>query len=199
MDIVIHRINTVAGLRAVPTEYGTEIDIRADGSSLVLNHEPFQGGDRFEDYVGVYRHGLLVLNIKEAGIEDEVLRIVRARGLVRCFVLDVEFPYIYRASRRGERAIALRYSEEECIETVLHYREKVDWVWVDTVTTLPLDEATIAKLLGFKTCLVCPERWGRPQDITPYADRMRALGFWPDAVMTSMAHAGLWNAMNIRS
>ncbi|MEI6809476.1 MAG: hypothetical protein WCN95_12205 [bacterium] len=192
MDISIHRINTVAGLRSIPVEFGTEIDIRADGSALILNHEPFIGGERFIDYLSEYQHGLLILNIKEAGIEDEVLRLVRERGIPRFFLLDVEFPYIFKASRRSERAIAMRYSEEESIETVIRYREKVDWVWIDTITRLPLDLETVDVLKGFKTCLVCPERWGRLRDISPYTKAMHTIGFRPAAVMTSMRGAKDW-------
>lgn len=192
MEIVIHRINTVRGLREIPESFGTEIDIRADGSTLILNHEPFVGGERFTDYLDAYRHGLLILNIKEAGIETEVLRLVRARGIARHFLLDVEFPYIFRAARAGERAIAMRYSEEESIETVLAYKDRVDWVWVDTITRLPLSPPIVDRLRGFQTCLVCPERWGRPADISEYAARLRELNFWPDAVMTARAYAASW-------
>ena len=192
MDISIHRINTIAGLKSVPLTFGTEIDIRADGSNLILNHEPFAGGERFVDYLAEYHHGLLILNIKEAGIEDEVLRLVRERGVERYFLLDVEFPYIFRATRAGERAIAMRYSEEESMETIEHYRNTVDWVWVDTITRLPLDAGTVNQLAGFKTCLVCPERWGRPEDIPAYAKQMRTLGFRPDAIMTAASEAHRW-------
>lgn len=194
MEIVIHRVNTVAGLKAVRREYGAEIDIRADGSTLVLNHNPFEGGERFEDYLENYEHGLLVLNIKEAGIETEVLRLVAQRGVARYFLLDVEFPYIYAASRRGVRAIAMRYSEDESIETVLRYELQVDWVWIDTNTRLPLDAGSVRSLRTFNTCLVCPERWGRPGDIPLYARQMKALGFWPDAVMTAAACVPAWEA-----
>jgi hypothetical protein len=194
MEIVIHRINTVRGLREVPEQFGTEIDIRADGSSLILNHEPFAGGERLTDYLDAYKHGLLILNIKEAGIETEVLRLVRARGVARHFLLDVEFPYIFRAARAGERSIAMRYSEEESIETVLAYKSRVDWVWVDTITRLPLSTTIVDRLHGFKTCLVCPERWGRPADIPAYAARMRELNYWPDAVMTARTYAATWQA-----
>ena len=136
MQIVAHRINTVERLRRLPTHWGVELDLRADGSELILNHDPFKGGERFVDYLAEYRHGLMVLNIKEAGIEDEVLRLVRARGITDCFLLDVEFPYLSRAARKGERAIAVRYSEDECIETVLKYKGRVDWVWIDTISRL---------------------------------------------------------------
>lgn len=192
MEIVAHRINTIAGLTALPTHFGAEIDLRARGSELYLHHDPFKNGDSFIDYLDSYRHGLLVLNIKEAGIESEVLRLVRERGIERYFLLDVEFPYLYRASRQGERAIAVRYSEDESIETVLRYKERVDWVWIDTNTRLPLDATVKTQLAGLKTCLVCPERWGRPQDIPAYKAQLAALGWQLDAVMTSVACAEAW-------
>ncbi len=194
MQIVAHRINTVERLRRLPTHWGVELDLRADGSELILNHDPFKGGERFVDYLAEYRHGLLVLNIKEAGIEDEVLRLVRARGITDCFLLDVEFPYLFRAARKGERAIAVRYSEDECIETVLKYKGRVDWVWIDTISKLPLDAQVVEQLRWFKTCLVCPERWGRPQDIPAYRKRLAELGLQIEAVMTAEAHAAAWTA-----
>lgn len=192
MQIVAHRINTVERLRKIPQHWGVELDLRADGSELILNHDPFKGGERFVDYLAEYRHGLMVLNIKEAGIEDEVLRLVRERGVQDCFLLDVEFPYLYRAARKGERAIAVRYSEDECIETVLKYKGRVDWVWIDTISKLPLDATVVEQLRGFKTCLVCPERWSRPQDIPLYRKRLAELGMQIDAVMTAEAHVAAW-------
>lgn len=194
MEIVVHRINTIEGLKSVPPHFGVEIDLRARGSELYLHHDAFRasGADAFVDYLDTYRHGLLVLNIKEAGIEAEVLRLVRERGIERYFLLDVEFPYLYRASRQGERNIAVRYSEDESIATALAYKERVDWVWIDTNTRLPLDSAVKAQLTGLKTCLVCPERWGRLQDIPAYKAQLAALDFKLDAVMTSLACAPLW-------
>lgn len=197
MEIVIHRANDPARLSDIPTCYGAEIDLRAEGPNIILHHDPFKGGADFDDFLAAYHHGLLVLNIKSAGIESEVLRRVRERGISRCFLLDVEFPYLYRASREGERAIAVRYSEDECIDTALHYRDRVDWVWIDTNTRLPLDQAAVQQLEGFQTCLVCPERWGRPQDIAPYAEQMTSLNFTPTAVMTALDHVPEWQATGL--
>ena len=194
MEVVVHRVNTSTALARVPRELGVEIDLRADGDRIVLNHDPFTGGELFDRWLDGYAHGLLVLNVKEAGIEDEVLRRVRARGVTRFFLLDVEFPYLYRASRAGERAIAVRYSEDEPIALVERYRERVDWVWIDTNTRLPLDAAVTVSLEGLNTCLVCPERWGRPGDIAGYQARMTDLGFTPTAVMTALPFVAQWQA-----
>lgn len=192
MEVVVHRVNTVEALELVPREFGVEIDLRAERSQIILNHEPFEGGEDFDRWLDRFAHGLLVLNIKEAGIEGEVLRRVRARGISRCFLLDVEFPYLYRASREGERAIAVRYSEDEPLEQVERYRSRVDWVWIDTNTRLPLDERAVDTMCGLQTCLVCPERWGRPGDIPIYQAQMARLGFTPTAVMTALRHVPDW-------
>jgi hypothetical protein len=192
MDIVAHRINLISELLELPVKYGCEIDIRSQDSKLILNHEPYLSGDSLVDYLDNYNHGLLVLNIKEAGIENDVLQLVRERNIPSFFLLDVEFPYLYRASRLGERAIAVRFSEDEPIELVYNYNKLVDWVWVDTNTKLPIDSNNTLALSSMQTCLVCPERWGRPKDIIPYRYSMKSLGFNPNAVMTNLKYTHLW-------
>ena len=192
MEIVAHRINLINELLEVPFKYGCEIDIRSQDSKLILNHEPYLSGDSLVDYLDNYKHGLLVLNIKEAGIENDVLQLVRERNIPSFFLLDVEFPYLYRASRLGERAIAVRFSEDEPIELVYNYNKLVDWVWVDTNTKLPINSNNTLVLSSMQTCLVCPERWGRPNDIIPYRHSMKSLGFNPNAVMTNLKYTHLW-------
>ncbi len=192
MEIVLHRINTVAALANIPSKYGCEIDIRTKGSELILHHEPYQNGDLLSDYLDNYQHGLLILNTKEAGIENDILTAVRKRGNINHFLLDVEFPYLYKAARLGEKSIAIRYSEDEPIELVKKYTDKVNWVWIDTISQLPLNDAIVNELNGFNTCLVCPERWGRPQDILSYRSLMKALDFCPTAVMTNIKYVPLW-------
>ena len=191
-ELIIHRVNEISKLKSIPFEYGCEIDIRTNGSNLILNHNPYLSGDSLIDFLDNYQHGTLVLNIKESGIESDVLSHVRERNINSFFLLDVEFPYLYRASRDGERSIAIRYSEDEPIESVNKYKNKVDWVWIDTNTKLPLDTQTIVQLKGFKTCLVCPERWGRPNDIILYRKQMQLYNFELNAVMTSLNCVKYW-------
>lgn len=196
MLTVIHRINKIDQLKGLPPEYGVEIDVRAMGSRLILNHEPHQDGDNLEEYLDACGDRFVIFNIKEAGIEDEVVDLAEKHG-IDYFLLDVEFPYIYRATRNeGFRKIAVRYSEAEPAEMALAQSGLADWVWVDTNTQLPLDRQIYHKLkhAGFKICLVCPERWGRPQDIQAYKNKMREEGITIDAVMTSLKHAEEWNS-----
>ena len=109
MEIIIHRINYIKDLINLPTDYGVEVDLRSQGSKLILNHEPFKGGDAFIDYIENYKHGTMVLNIKESGIEDEVLKIVRSKSIKSYFLLDVEMPYLYSSSKNGNKNIAVRF------------------------------------------------------------------------------------------
>jgi|APSaa5957512535_1039671.scaffolds.fasta_scaffold03279_13 hypothetical protein len=190
LEVILHRINTISELKNIESKYGVEIDIRAWGSELVLNHEPFQDGEKLVDYLDEYHHGTLVLNVKENGIEDEILHLVRERPQLNSyFLLDVEFPYIYRASRLGEKNIAIRFSEDESLETVENYIGKVDWVWIDTNTLLPISKENKLVLDKFKKCLVCPERWGRPSDIIEYKNKV---GTYIDAVMTDIKYIDIW-------
>ena len=87
MEIIIHRVNNLNELKNTSQKFGTEIDIRAYGSKLILSHELFQNGECLVDYLDEYQHGTLILNIKEAGIEDDVLKFVRMRSNIKSFFL----------------------------------------------------------------------------------------------------------------
>lgn len=203
MQIIIHRVNTIEKLSTVPTEYGVEIDIRGYGDKLLLNHDSIDDPKKYcelEDYLKSYRHSFVIFNLKEAGYESRVIELAKRFGIENYFLLDVEFPYLYRATRKeGVRKIAVRYSEAEPIEMVEAQKNNgeplLDWVWIDTNTKLPLDDRIIQQLKGFKTCLVCPERWGRPQDIEAYINKIKELDFELDAVMTSLECVPKWKSL----
>ena len=159
MKFIIHRINTIEKLKKIPPEFGCEIDVRSSGSNLILNHDPFKNGDFFNDYLDEYKHGTLILNIKESGIENLVLQEVKKRNIKKFFLLDVEIPYLYQAVENGERNIAVRFSEIESIEQLKLFAGKLDWAWIDTITSLPIMDEDIQVLKKYFCCLVCPSRW----------------------------------------
>ncbi|MCX6712365.1 MAG: hypothetical protein NT041_01585, partial [Candidatus Vogelbacteria bacterium] len=153
--------------------------------------------DELEEYLKNFHHAFIIFNLKEAGYENQVINLVKKYGIENYFLLDVEFPYFYRATRQDKfRKIVVRFSEAEPIEFVEAQMAQgqpfVDWVWIDTNTTLPLTADIAERLRPFKTCLVCPERWGRPEDIEPYIKKMKELNFNLDAVMTVSAYASKW-------
>lgn len=192
MEFIIHRVNTIKELKQIPKEYGCEIDIRTDGSRLILNHDPFTSGDLLTDYLDEYNNCTLVLNIKESGIEDDVLGEVKKRGIKSYFLLDVEFPYLFSATKKGERNIAVRFSEKEPIENVLIFKDQIDWVWIDTITQLPINESNHNFLKNFKTCLVCPSRWGRENEIEKIKTNIFLKKMKLDTVMTDLKHIKKW-------
>lgn len=194
MELIIHRVNTIQKLKKTSHEFGAEIDIRSHGKDLILHHDAGQTGEFFEKFLDHYSHGTLVLNIKEAGIEEQVLNMVAQKKVPSYFLLDVEMPYIYRASKSGNRNVAIRYSEYEPIELAEYFSGLFEWVWIDTVTMLPLSLPILKRIKKYKSCLVCPERWGQPEKIKKYRKSMESLNFAPNAVMTDLNYVQDWTS-----
>lgn len=163
MKLIAHRKNTLAELRASPAKYGVEVDIRSYAGDLVMHHDPFVKGESFEAWLGEYRHGTLILNVKEEGLEVRLIELMNQHGLDDYFFLDQSFPFLVKWARLGERRCAVRVSEYESVETAMSLAGKVDWVWVDCFTRFPLqnEDAVRLQAAGFKLCLVSPELQGR--------------------------------------
>ncbi|HMU40448.1 MAG TPA: hypothetical protein PKE31_15680 [Pseudomonadota bacterium] len=208
--IICHRINRSNELSLIPARFGVEVDVRHDNRTdrLYLSHDPGSGQD-LEEYLSAFRHRHIIFNIKEAGIERRCIELAEKFRISRddYFLLDVEFPYVYRAcgyadrdairanrSRRDQfvHSIAVRFSEAEPIEQAIRLQGLVDWLWMDTNTVLPYSPDLASTFRLFRVCLVCPERWGRPQDIPLYARILRDANVPLDAVMTNIAHAEQW-------
>lgn len=196
MELIAHRRNTRAELAATPRHLGVEVDIRSQAGRLILHHDPFAPGEDFESWLEGFEHGILILNVKEEGLEDACLEYMRARGIERFFFLDQSFPFLIRSARAGERRCAVRVSEYESIETALSLAGQVDWVWVDCFTRLALTggEAARLKSAGFHLCLVSPELQGRDaeREIPAMAAQMAADILAFDAVCTK--RPDLWEA-----
>jgi len=192
MEIIIHRINSIKKLKKIPKNFGVEIDLRVYKSKIILNHEPFKSGDTLDDFLKNYNHGTLILNIKELGIEDQVIKKVKRTKIRSYFLLDVEFPYIFKSIKDRQKNIAIRFSEKESIDTAKMLYKNFKWLWIDTVTRLPLNKKNLDIVKKFKSCVVCPERWGRPSDIEKYKKKMNYLNFKPNAVMTSLKCSQKW-------
>lgn len=192
MEFIIHRVNKIKDLKSLHNKFGVEIDIRTMGSKLILNHEPFNNGDQLDNYLENYEHKTLVLNLKEAGIEKEVLKLVKKHLIKSFFLLDVEMPYMYSATIKGQKNIAVRFSEYESLDLTKYFQNKLNWVWIDTATKLPININNIKILSKFKSCIVCPERWGRKKDIKNYKKKLLKLKFKPTSVMTSLDCVNEW-------
>lgn len=191
---IAHRINTVEQLKSLPTEFGVELDLRDFGNELVLEHDPFTGGEKFSEYLRHYQHGTMILNVKSERIEHRVLELLVENKITNYFFLDSSIPMIYLLNKSGEKRSAVRFSEIESIETVMLMADKVDWVWVDCFSKLPIDRNSYQRLkeAGLKLCLVSPELQGRPEDIANYKNYLANEGIVFDAICTKFHNIELW-------
>lgn len=163
MKIIYHRRNTLEMLLSTDPRFGVEVDIRSHGDRLIIHHDPCRPGEDFKKWLDAYEHKTLILNVKEEGLEDRLIKMMEEKGISDFFFLDQSFPFLVKWSKIGERRCAVRVSEFESVETALTLSGDVDWVWVDCFTKFPLDEHQARRLKdgGFKICLVSPELQGR--------------------------------------
>ena len=194
MEKIVHRVNKKEDLSSLDKNYGVEIDIRTWGKDLIISHDPFIKGEYFEEWIKIYNHQTLILNVKEEGLEDKLKDILESYSIYKFFFLDQSFPFIKKYAFLGEKRCALRVSEFESIETVLKMRGMVEWVWVDCFNHFPLTYSQFKKLkdYNFKLCMVSPELQGRfkKEDIINFKNNIFKNNIQGDAVCTK--YPNLW-------
>jgi len=163
MNLIAHRINTREALEKLDPQFGAEVDIRSQGDRLIIHHDPFDAGICFVDWLDAYRHGTLILNVKEEGLETRLIALMAEREISDYFFLDQSFPFLVRTAERGEARCAVRVSEFESIDTAMSLAGNIKWVWVDCFTKFPLTRANADRLTGagFHLCFVSPELQAR--------------------------------------
>ena len=195
MEFIAHRINTIKELKELENCYGVELDLRdhLDGR-IYISHNPFESGENFEEYLKHYHHGTMILNVKSERIEHRILELLKQYGIEKYFFLDSSFPMIKQLSDLGERKIALRYSELEGLDTIRNMAGKVEWVWVDCFTRLPIDRESFRELkdLGYRLCMVSPELEGQPEKIEEYRDFLIKERIVMDAICAKIHNKKLW-------
>jgi hypothetical protein len=157
---VKHRANSIQDLAQISSEHGVEIDIRANTTDLYISHDPFTPGCLLSDYLAAYKHELLILNIKEDGLEEAVMDLLSEFDIRQYFFLDQPFPSL-RRNLLLDRSCAARVSEYELLPVGL---KPISWIWLDSFNgnwdhLIPTIE--FAEKNSIKTCLVSPELQGR--------------------------------------
>lgn len=196
MEFISHRVNKIEELKNTPIEYGVELDLRDDlNGKIYIEHNPFTPGEDFEEYLKEYKHGTMILNVKSERIELKILELLKKYNIQKYFFLDSTFPMIKLLSDEGEKNVALRYSEYEGIDTLKAMQGKVDWVWVDCFTKLPIDNKIYNKIkgMGYKLCLVSPELQGQQEKIELYAKIIKKEEIVFDAICTKGYNIEKWN------
>ena len=157
MIFVQHRVNNIEALAVVNSSLGVEIDLRESNGEIILSHDPFNTGPRLNDWLMCYSGKLLILNIKEMGIEKHVVEIIRNQGAIDYVLLDLAFPYLRRAIK-SDFTVAARVSEFESLDEAINTGAK--WLWLDSFTG---DWSYLKRVVerkksyDFRTCLVSPE------------------------------------------
>lgn len=158
---ISHRVNTIEHLIRTPLEYGVEMDLRPDGDDIIIHHDPFVKGELFEDLLKHYQHSLIILNTKAEGMEERILSLMEKYHIDNYFFLDLSLPFLIKYMKKGVKKMAIRFSEYEPIDFVMKFAGKVDWVWIDCFSDLPLNHENYQLLKQhFKLCLVSPELQG---------------------------------------
>jgi len=166
LEIIAHRINKLKDLKKLNSKYGVEVDIRSDNQNLIISHDPFKEFCLLSEWITFYRHGTLILNVKENGLEQKLLHLLGDFGIEKFFILDQSFPYLINTINNGEKRCAVRLSEYESINTALKLKDKVNWIWIDFFTKFPLDSKLydLLKSSNFKLCIVSPEIQGHNEE-----------------------------------
>lgn len=186
MIIVEHRKNLSSDLRLVPDEHGVEIDLRLSHGELVLAHDPHAPGQKFDEWISEYHHALLILNVKEEGLESIILEKLQRNKVFNYFFLDQAVPSIIK-SIKLRHSVAARISEYEDFTWATDMAPS--WIWADSFTgnwnylDPILEKITRLKL---KTCFVSPELQGRFEsaEMRTLKSILQNHKFTPDAVCT---------------
>lgn len=194
--IITHRINTLEELKCLGPDEPIEFDVRDSNGKCIVQHDAFQEGIDFEEFLHAVGNRFLIVNVKAEGIETKVLSLLKLFGCNDFFLLDCSFPKIVELCKQGENRIAVRYSEYESIHTVLLLANKVKWVWVDCFSFLCLSKNDVEKFhqANMKVCLVSPDLQKRPHEVNDYIKELLSKDIKIDAVCTKRANRSAWQS-----
>lgn len=184
---------------------GAEIDIRGYQNKIVLSHDSLFYTENIDNLLGLEtflqsfkNEGVLILNLKEEGLEDACLTLMQKYQIREWFFLDMSHPFFLRYSydskrwnlpRISKENLCVRLSEYEPMEAVLMHQNKAKWVWIDFFNPekYTLDQKSFHQLkeADFSICLVSPELQGFTDQkiIKKYVDYIQKY-FNVDAVCT---------------
>ena len=186
---VQHRVVTRSELKEVPSTFGVEIDVRSHPDGwLYLAHDPFEIGERLENFLQEFRHELLIVNVKEDGLEAKCATVLQSFGIRDFFFLDQSIPAIVRGDRDYARHSSGRLSEFEPTEALASLSPFIGWAWVDSFSPSSgwQRRAQFAKERGLKVCVASPELHGKEkrEHIATYKREIHEIPHYVDAVCT---------------
>ena len=195
-QFICHRVNSVNELKNIDSQFGVEIDLRDDHKSgkIILAHDPFIDGEYFEDYLKIYSHNTLILNIKSERVELECLKLLEKYNINNYFFLDSSFPIIYLLNKDYKNNnIACRFSEYEIINFI-NSENMFSTIWVDCFTEFPLNKENyeLIKNENKKICIVSPELQKQPEKIELYRNIIINENIIPDMICCKVYNIIIW-------
>lgn len=157
MIIIKHRVNKINDLKKLNKNFGTEIDIRSKNKKIYLHHDPYKQGVELKNWVKFYNHRIIVLNVKEEGLEKQIIKILKKTKINNFFFHDQTFSSLIKSANFTK--VSLRLSEFEEIKNLNKILKKIKWVWIDHFTKFELSMKNyyLIKKNKAKICIVSPE------------------------------------------
>lgn len=174
---------------------GIEFDIRDSNGEIIVQHDAFQGGQPFADFLKYCPFNkIYIVNVKSEGIEECAIKLLELNNIFNFFLLDCSIPMMVKLGKIGEHRLAVRFSEFESLETVEAMAPFVKWVWVDVFTKLPLTKAIEERIhkLGLMICLVSPELQKQQDKVKIYKEHIQKENIRIDAVCSKQYNKEIW-------
>ena len=195
MIIIKHRVNTIKDLKKTDKNFGVEIDLRSNQSDVYLHHDPFKKGELFNKWARNFKHKMLVLNVKEEGLEDKILKILKKNKIKKFFFHDQTFSSLLKNMTKTH--VSIRYSEYESLQKTNYLFKKIKWIWIDNFNKIKLEKKFYQELKKnkVKICLVSPElvKIKRMREIKKVISFLKKNNFKIDAVCTKKTK--LWSRL----
>jgi glycerophosphoryl diester phosphodiesterase len=167
MEIISHRgywhdaaekNSSAAFKRSFSLGYGTETDVRDALGTLVISHDPPQGGElSLADLLTLAgpEQPLLAINIKADGLAQAVAAEMKLHGYINWFVFDMSIPDT-RAQLAASNPTYVRMSE---LEQAPPFLAAAAGVWLDAFESDSWRIGALDTLLRqrLKVCVVSPE------------------------------------------
>ena len=186
MLIIKHGINTSNKLKTVSKDFGVEIDLRSYKNKIYLHHDPFKKGELFTTWIKSYKHKLIVLNVKEEGLENKILKILKKNKIKNYFFHDQTFSSLLKSKKKMN--VSLRYSEYEDLKKTDELFDNIKWLWIDNFNEIKLKNKFyfFLKKKKVKICIISPElvNKNRLNEIKKLFLYFKQNNFFIDAVCT---------------
>ena len=193
--IIKHRVNSIDELKKTSCKYGIELDIRSIEGKVSVTHDITLTAPTFKNWLDNYNHGLLALNVKEDGLEEQILKLLADYGISNYFFLDQPFPTLRKCLEKGISS-AIRISEHENFPESINL--EMDWVWVDSFYgnwDRVFEKIVEIENDKLRYCLVSPELQKRAPDyeIEQICKKIESYGIKVEAVCTKFPE--LWSQL----